>query len=175
MAPSPRNLLSTDRLGDYVTHLGDISTSPKGEDSSSSHHLGRRDSKMIAIPNTYTDITDSPGIVAAIVLGTVCGFVLLIWVVALIFNRRGMFPQGDTGTVVSSSETSASFAFSKSQRRRPEVAEVHGGGRRASRERVREEDEFAEVYDEDEYESPPPPSRRRGSGYRAVNPRRYGG
>ena len=179
MAPLPRNLISTEKLAEHITHAGDILSravagfSGPTTSSRSSPQLASRDTQMISIPNTYTDITDSPGIVVAIVFATVCGFVLVIWVIALIFNRRGMFPAGDTGTVVSSTETSVSF-FSGSRRkhgRRPEVVEVHG---RRSSGRVRDSEEFAEAYDEDEYESRPP-SRRRSSGYRSVNTRRHGG
>ncbi|KAL1960824.1 hypothetical protein VTO42DRAFT_5807 [Malbranchea cinnamomea] len=140
--------------------------------------LAVRDAQMISIPSTYTHIIDSPGVVVGIVLGTVCGFILVIWVLALIFSPRGPFPSGDTGTVISSSETSwtfSSYTKSRSRRRRqPEVVEVQES---PTASRVSDGRAFAEVYDE-EYDSPPHSPRRshrRSSGYKGVNPREYGG
>ena len=136
----------------------------------------RRDAAMISIPSTYTHIVDSPGIVVAIVFAVVCGFVLVIWVLALVFSRRGPFPSGDTGTVISSETSLSTYARNRYRRRRQrEMSETHTS---QSASRVSDGQAFAEVYDEEEYDSPPQSPRRahrRGGGYRSVDPREYAG
>ncbi|KLJ05443.1 hypothetical protein EMPG_11069 [Blastomyces silverae] len=136
--------------------------------SSSSSHLQRRD-RMISIPSTYSSFTSSPGTVVGIVVGTVGGFVLVIWILFLIFGGRATATD-DTTTVTDDSRPPRR---SPSHRRRPEVIETFS----SSASSPSSGEDVVEVFEE---LSTPSQSERRSyskrtGSYRAVDPRQYGG
>ncbi|EEH08565.1 predicted protein [Histoplasma capsulatum G186AR] len=122
---------------------------------------------MISIPSTYSSFTSSPGTVVGIVVGTVGGFVLLVWVLLLIFGRSTTVVD-DMTTVTDDSRLPRRSA---SHRRRPEVIEVMTESTSSRSEDV------VEVFEE---LSTPPQSERksyskRTGSYRTVDPSEYGG
>ncbi|PGH07139.1 hypothetical protein GX51_01926 [Blastomyces parvus] len=136
--------------------------------SPSSSHLQRRD-RMISIPSTYSSFTSSPGTVVGIVVGTVGGFVLVIWILFLIFGGR-VTVIDDATTVTDDSRPPRR---SQSHRRRPEVIEVFS----ESASSPSSGEDVVEVFEE---LSTPSQSERRSyskrtGSYRTVDPRRYGG
>jgi hypothetical protein len=155
--------------------------------------LIRRQS-ILPIPATYSGLNSQqqPGTVAGIVIGSVAGFLLILW---LIYTCLGQNGQG--GEVI---QTETIRRRSRSPRRRSvsrsETIEITNPPRRERtpprREPIRretvvveemrmpvereDEDDIVEVIEE---HSPTPPPRRarsqRASGYRNVDPDAYGG
>ncbi|QSS60160.1 hypothetical protein I7I51_04957 [Histoplasma capsulatum] len=160
---SQRNAFSASSLSrSLITKARNITRSI----SHSSSHLQRRD-RMISIPSTYSSFTSSPGTVVGIVVGTVGGFVLLVWVLFLIFGRSTTIVD-DMTTVTDDSRLPRRSA---SHRRRPEVIEVMTESTSSRSEDV------VEVFEE---LSTPPQSERkyyskRTGSYRTVDPSEYGG
>ncbi|PGH37064.1 hypothetical protein GX50_00047 [[Emmonsia] crescens] len=161
---SQHNAFSASSLSRYLlTKSRDIAQSI----SASSSHLQRRD-RMISIPSTYSSFTSSPGTVVGIVVGTVGGFVLLIWILFLIFGGRATVV--DDMTTVTDDSRSLPHR-SQSHRRRPEVIEVMSESTSSRSEDVVEVFEELSTPSQSERRSY---SKRTGS-YRTVDPREYGG
>lgn len=132
---------------------------------------------MISIPATYNGPTPSPGIVVAIVFGTVIAFVLVLCLISYIIGGRATHLESDYSDDFESRRSrSRSHHRSRSRRRRrPEVVEVEYS--RTGSSRSMSDDDVVEVFEE--LDSPPEsPGRaydRRSGGYRTVDPREYGG
>ncbi|OJD18940.1 hypothetical protein AJ78_01052 [Emergomyces pasteurianus Ep9510] len=136
--------------------------------SPSASYPQRRDS-MISIPSTYSSFTSSPGTVVGIVVGTVGGFVVLIWILFLIFGGR--VTTVDDMTTVTDDSRPPPPRRSQSHRRRPEVIEVMSESTSSRSEDVIEVFEEISTPSQSERRSY---SKRTGS-YRTVDPREYGG
>jgi hypothetical protein len=165
--------------------------------------LSRRQTQILAIPTTYEglDVGPQPGTVVGIVLGSVAGFLLLLWLIYTCANLDdGVFFSGFSGwgrqTVVEEEiirrrSRSRSASRSRSRTSRTETAEVLSVHRSPSR-RTREtiiveerrtsrpppppEDDIVEVIEE--HSPVRRPSRReskRTSGFRTVDPAEIGG
>ena len=188
LLPAIRSLTS-DSVPDLSTILPTRSAQPL---TSSPSSLLRRQ-QVIAIPTTYSNINpgSNPGQITGIVLGSVAGFILLLWLLYTVFNRGG----GSGGAVV---EERVVRRRSRSPRPRSvsisEIIEVQQPRHRSPapppRREVRREtivveetrrpapvereDDIVEVIEE---HSPPPRRVRsqRNSGYRNVDPDEYGG
>jgi hypothetical protein len=155
------------------------------------------------VPNNYTGITQAPGQVAGIVLGSVAGAILLLWFIYTMVNMRNRGPSIEDVEVVTTRtrgdrthRTRSTRARSRSRseamtevrspprrerrrersQRRETVIIEETRPRAVSRPRSPEmEDDIVEVIEE---HSPPPPvrrERRMSSGYRNVDPELYGG
>ncbi|KAI4124511.1 MAG: hypothetical protein LQ347_005713 [Umbilicaria vellea] len=154
---------------------------------------------IVAIPATYANLNSgpAPGTVVGIVLGSVAGFLLLLWLIYTCFNMNGR----RSGSVISEEEIVRRRSRSPRRRRsrssagRTEISEISRTRsvqrepprrearhetiiieetRRAPPEREREDD-IVEVIED---HSPPRRSRRgsqRQTGYRNVDPGVYGG
>ncbi|PGH09196.1 hypothetical protein AJ79_05725 [Helicocarpus griseus UAMH5409] len=128
----------------------------------------QRREQMISIPSTYTSFTSSPGAVVGIVIGTVGGFVLLIWILFLIFGGRTAVV--DDATTVTE-DTRPPYRSQSSHRRRPEVIEVMSGTTSTS-----QSEDVVEVYEEmSDHHSPRRTYSKRSGSYRTVDPHEYGG
>ncbi|ODH49506.1 hypothetical protein GX48_04448 [Paracoccidioides brasiliensis] len=152
--------------GSFLSRSREMARSISLSSSSSSSKLHRRE-QMISIPSTYSSFTSSPGVVVGIVIGTVGGFVLFIWVLFLIFGGRTTAVVDDTTTVTADSRAQ----HSQSRRRRPEVVDVMSGSTSSS------SDDVIEVFEEVSSGSHSPrrtKSKPSGS-YRTTNPNEYGG
>ncbi|SLM39817.1 hypothetical protein LPUS_10440 [Lasallia pustulata] len=152
---------------------------------------------VVVIPATYANLNSGPppGTVVGIVLGSVGGFLLLLWLIYTCFNMGGV--RGG-GSVITEEEVVRRRSHSPRRRSRSvtEVSEVSRARsvareppprREARRETiiveetrrapvaVEREDDIVEVIED---HSPPRRSRRgsqRQSGYRTVDPGVYGG
>ena len=146
---------------------------------------------IVAIPTTYTGLNagPDPGTVAGIVLGSVGGLLLVLWLIYTCFNLGGR--GGAVGVEEVVHRRSRSPRRSRRSETRSEVIEVSRRSRtppppRNRRETIiieesrrpapvseRREDDIVEVIEE---HSPPPPRRsRRASGYRNVDPNEFAG
>ena len=189
LLPAIRSLVP-DSTPDPSSILSTRSAQPLTISSSS---LLRRQ-QVVAIPTTYSNINpgSNPGQIAGIVLGSVAGFILLLWLLYTVFSLGG---GGSGGTVV---EERVIRRRSRSPRprsvSRSEIIEVqqvrHRSPAPPPRREVRREtivveetrrpapvereDDIVEVIEE---HSPPPRRARsqRNSGYRNVDPDEYGG
>ncbi|MCJ1301417.1 hypothetical protein MMC08_004217 [Hypocenomyce scalaris] len=152
---------------------------------------------VVAIPATYANLNTgpAPGTVVGIVLGSVGGFLLLLWLIYTCFNRGG----GGSRSVVTEEEVVRRRSRSPRRRSRSsagvtEVSEVsrprsaappprRDSGRRETiiieetrrAPAVEREDDIVEVIED---HSPPRRNRRgsqRQTGYRTVDPGVYGG
>lgn len=141
------------------------------------------------LPTTYTGINDGPppGTVAGIVLGSVCGFVLLLWLIYSCFymNSGEVYEE----EVVRRSSRSAR----RSSRSRSEMTQQRSSPRQQTRREtviveerrgppVDREDDIVEVIEEHSRSRTPPRRERRSSDrretdgyYRPVDPLAYGG
>lgn len=163
--------------------------------------LHRRQVNPSIVPSTYSGINSGPepGTVVGIVLGSVGGFLLLLWLIYTCFNlggpssavyeeeivrRRSHSPRRPVSRSRSRSEV---IEVTRQQRSPPrqrsplhreirrETVIVEETTRRPERERA---EDIVEVIEE---HSPPPPRRSRGSGsgggryYRNVDPEAFGG
>lgn len=158
----------------------------------------KRQTQILAIPTTYAGLNDgpTPGSVAGIVIGSVFGFLIILWLLYTCFNMGGL-PGGGGGEVVeeeivrhrsrsprrsrSRSET-IEITKSRSPPRQPRERIVVEETRRVSRtpEPEPEEpiDDIVEVIEEHSPSPTPPsqrPSRRPSGGYRTVDPGAFGG
>ncbi|KAI9674229.1 MAG: hypothetical protein M1817_002047 [Caeruleum heppii] len=100
--------------------------------SKSFPHLAPRQTTIVAIPNTYGNLNDSqpPGTVAGIVLGSVAGFLFILWLLYLIFNSSG-----GGASVVAEEEIvvrDGRRGSRSSRSRRAETIEVHSTARLSS-------------------------------------------
>lgn len=183
-----------------------VSTSPLGlEHKLLSSNLQKR-YKTISIPSTYghLDSSPQPGTVAGIVLGTVGGIVVLLYLTFLALNPGGL-ARGSSSSITDEEEVVVRSRRGPSSRRRSEVIEVveerdrhdsyrrrpsrHGRDRVIVEESVTgttttettDRDDVVEVIEEESSAissaSPAPPRRSRShrSGVRMVDPYGYGG
>jgi hypothetical protein len=126
--------------------------------------ISRRETQMVAIPATYSGLNSSPGVVVGIVLGTVGGFIIVVWLLYMIFSSGG-------DNTTSSGSTIISEVVRRQVRRRPEVVEV-----RVARSTSRSRHQRSLSSEEDDSEvSPQHRTRRPSRTYRTVDPREYGG
>lgn len=132
---------------------------------------------MISIPNTYAGPHTSAGVVIGAVLAAVGAFVLIIVALFMTFGRQNI---SESESVVVSesirSRRSRPRSRARSQRRRtPEVVEVQESVTASMSEMT--EEHVIEVFEEEDSfdESPRRLGRRRGSGYRSVEPSEYSG
>ncbi|EEP82307.1 predicted protein [Uncinocarpus reesii 1704] len=123
---------------------------------------------MLSIPNTYTGPHTSAGIVIGAVLAAAGGFILLFLILFFTVNRRAI--SASESVVVSESTRSRRSRAQSRPRRTPEVVDV----RSSVTDSMMEED-YVEVFEEEDSIDEPPRRNRRSSGYRTVNPREYGG
>lgn len=157
----------------------------------------RQQNPIVIIPTTYSDMDDSPppGTVIGAVLGSVFGFLLILYLIYSLFNRGGGAVVEEEDFVVReqrrgsrSSRHSHSHSHSHSRSSPPVprspvrtetrveerviVEETHRAATRSP------EDEIVEVIEEEEE---PPPRRSRGSrsrptsGYRGIVPDQFAG
>ena len=150
-------------------------------------HLWRRQQPLVIIPTTYSNLNDgpTPGTVVGIVLGSVFGFLLLLWLIYTCINMGDRVSYAEEEVVVAHDRRgSRSSRNSRSTPPRPRSrSPIRTESRVEERVIVEErrsarspDDEIVEVIEEDE----PPPRTRPGrnrphSGYRSVDPDRYGG
>lgn len=162
--------------------------------------LSKRQTQILAIPTIYEGLNagPQPGTVVGIVLGSVAGFLLLLWLIYTCANLGGgPFSGWGRQTVVEEEiirerrSRSRSVSRSRSRASRTETAEVLSVHRSPSR-RMREtivveerrtsrpapppEDDIVEVIEE--HSPVRRPSRReskRTSGFRTVDPAEFGG
>lgn len=158
----------------------------------------RQSSSIIAIPTTYDTLNNSPapGVVAGIVLGSVAGFLLLIYFTYTIFTLgRGGFRRNET--IIEEEVIRRRSRSPRRSRSRSEVLEVRTPPRRESRREtvteIRETisrprsrsvvssshggEDIVEVIEE---HSPAPPPRRKPSNrvsgsFRTIDPLEPGG
>jgi len=167
--------------------------------------LSKRQTQILAIPTTYEGLNSGPqpGTVVGIVLGSVAGFLILLWLLYTCANVDGFPGFGGWGrrTVVEEEivrRRSRSGSHSRSRSRvsrasRTETAEVQSVARspvrrenrretivveerRTSRPSPPREDDIVEVIEE--HSPVRRPSRReskRASGFRTVDPADFGG
>lgn len=167
--------------------LHSIQTSRISSDTAPST-LHRRASQMVSIPNTYGDMDSSPapGVVAGIVLGTVGGVLIILYLIYIVFGlgparvvdeevvRRGSrsrspYLERSEMSEVTRSRSRTPLPRSRSRRDRVVVEESYTASSGM------DEDDVVEVFEE---HSPSPPPRRGGrqsSGYRTVDPHEYAG
>ncbi|KAK4940361.1 hypothetical protein LTR10_019467 [Elasticomyces elasticus] len=158
---------------------------------SKSQSLDKRQNVILAIPTTYAGLNSgpAPGALVGIVLGSIAGFILLLYIILSAFRLSG-FQRG--GGVV---EEEVIRHRRRSRSRSRAMTEASGPARsppRPRRERVvREEtvvveervepsvsaeDDIVEVIEEHSPERPPPKREStRRSGYRTVDPAEFGG
>ena len=162
--------------------------------------LGRihRRQEIVAIPNTYGDLNNSPppGTVVGIVLGSVAAFVFVLWLFYLCFNARpgrGSIVEEEEVVVrerrgsrssrraetIEVSRSSSSSSRSRSRPRRSPIREtrterVTVEERRAPQ--VARDDDIVEVIEERDRVRRNKSNRNRPqSGFRTVDPDLYGG
>ena len=157
--------------------------------------LLRRQQGVFPIPASYAGLDAGPdaGTVVGITLGSVAGFLLVLWLIYTCFNMGSGL---GNGAIVAEEVVSRRSVSPRPRRSRPsrtrspsrsEMSEVRSPPRREGSRRetviieetrrpVEREDDIVEVFEE---HSPPPPPRRvrsqRASGYRNVDPDSYGG
>ncbi|KAI4145034.1 MAG: hypothetical protein LQ340_006451 [Diploschistes diacapsis] len=179
--------------GDIFSHLHNALR----RTSASITSLAKRQT-IADIPQLYSNVGNSPqpGVVAGIVLGSVGGTLIILWLIYTIMSVGGPRPSADEVEIIQRRSRSPPRRASRSRRAesRSEVIEVARHRtppppRRREREIIVEEtttrrqsapppeefeDDIVEVIEE---HSPPPQrrSRRASSGYRNVDPDEYGG
>ncbi|KIX99806.1 uncharacterized protein Z520_04442 [Fonsecaea multimorphosa CBS 102226] len=149
-------------------------------------HLEKRQNAVLAIPTTYAGLNSgpAPGALVGIVLGSVGGFILILYIILSLFRLSGF---GGGGDEVVQEEIirhhrrrpppSSASSRSMSHVSRPErvvreqetvIVEEHFG--------PPTEEDIVEVIEEHSPERTPPrkPSNRR-SGFRTVDPAEFGG
>jgi len=141
----------------------------------------RQQNGILAIPTTYSGLNagPAPGAVVGIVLGSVGGFLLCLFIVYSIIRMSGRFG----GRVIEEEIITRRRSRSRSSRSQSEVIEVQVPPRRERRRRTREEivveerisepeDDIVEVIEE---HSPERRKSKRMSGFRTVDPAELGG
>ncbi|MCJ1477479.1 hypothetical protein MMC13_006151 [Lambiella insularis] len=186
-------------LSPFAAHDSTLSQ-PHWAKSSTSHPLARslpsvfRRQSILPLPATYSGLTagPDPGTIVGITLGSVAGFLLILWLLYSCFNM-GTGGMGNAA-IVAEEVVSRRSVSPRPRRARPpprtrsvsrsEMSEVRSPPRREQRREtviieetrrpVEREDDIVEVIEE---HSPPPRRVRsqRVSGYRTVDPDAYGG
>lgn len=156
----------------------------------------KRQTQILAIPTTYAGLNDgpAPGSVAGIVIGSVCGFLLILWLLYTCFNMGGL--GGGVGEIVEEEIVRHRSRSPRRDRSRSETIEISKSRsppqpreriimeetRRVSRppdpEPEETIDDIVEVIEEQSISPPPPsrrPSKRTSGGYRTVDPADFGG
>ena len=157
--------------------------------------LPKRQAQILAIPTTYAGLNDgpAPGAVAGIVIGAVCGFLLVLWLIYTCFNMGGIGGRGEVIEEEIVRHRSRSPRRSRSHSETIEITKSRSPPRRERERIIVEEtrrvsrppepepeepiDDIVEVIEEHSA-SPPPQSRRpskRNSGFRTVDPAEFGG
>lgn len=113
---------------------------PESNDAASS--LSKRQQGILALPTTYLGLNSgpSPGILVAIVLGSVVGFLLVLWLVTLCFFwGAGPFAVFRRQTTVVTEKVTHGHRRPSSRRRfeEVEIVEEHVSRRGSRRERTR--------------------------------------
>lgn len=151
----------------------------------------RQQNVILAIPTTYAGLNSgpAPGALAGIVLGSIAGFILILYVLLSAF-RFGIF--GNRQTVVEEEIVRHHHQSRRSRSRSRAMTEVshHHSPRRERVVREREEtvvveehvepsvsadDDIVEVIEEHSPERPPKRGPSGRSGYRTVDPAEFGG
>ncbi|KAL1856630.1 hypothetical protein Plec18170_003600 [Paecilomyces lecythidis] len=164
---------------DYVLH--ERSTTSAIVNSGSS--LVRRQTQVVSIPATYGGLNagPSPGVVAGIILGSVGGFLLLLYIIytAVAWNNsRFNITEEDIVVQRSPSHRRRSREVVEVVRSRSPPRSRHHHDRIVVDESVttQTEDDVVEVIEEASSVEPAPRrSRRSGGSYRTVDPYEYGG
>jgi hypothetical protein len=184
-----------------LTTLTHLATRQPRQISPASILLSKRQTRIVAIPTVYQGLNagPQPGTVVGIVLGSVAGFLLLLWLIYTCANLGdgfNIFGAWGRQTIVEEEiirrrSRSRSLSRSRSRASRTETAEVQSVHRSPSR-RTREtivveerrtsrpapppDDDIVEVIEE--HSPVRRPSRReskRTSGFRTVDPADFGG
>lgn len=173
-------------------HRRALTTAASSTSGLSKSLVGRQQGTTILIPGIYSNMNDSPppGTVIGAVLGSVFGFLLILWLLYSLFNRSG------SGAVVAEEDVVVRERRGSRSSRRAETIEVSRSRSRSPlppspvrtesrterviveerRMPVEREDDVVEVIEEHS-----PPRRSKGgrsrpqSGYRSVEPDRYAG
>jgi hypothetical protein len=146
----------------------------------------RQQTGILAIPTTYSGLNagPTPGAVVGIILGSVGGFLLCLFIVYTIVRFGGRW---GGGRVVEEEIITTRRSRSRSSPSESEVIEVEVPPRRERRRRTREEtivveeqvsepeDDIVEVFEEHSPERKPSHKSKRVSGFRTVNPAESGG
>ncbi|KMP07545.1 hypothetical protein DIZ76_017259 [Coccidioides immitis] len=127
----------------------------------------RRRTTMISIPNTYTGPHPSSGVVIGALIGAVGSFVLILGILLFSLNRRRI---SESESVVTSEATRSRHSNARSYRRRtPEIVEP-----RESVTASMTEEDYIDVYEEDDSFVDSPRRDRYTSRWRSVDPGEYG-
>lgn len=146
----------------------------------------RQENGILAIPTTYSGLNSgpAPGAVVGIVLGSVAGFLLALFIVFSVWRLSGRW---GGGRVVEEEIITRRRSRSRSSRSESEVIEVQRPPRRERRRRTQEEtivveeiasepeDDIVEVIEEHSPERRPSTKSKRPSGFRVVDPAEPGG
>ncbi|KAF7510114.1 hypothetical protein GJ744_007013 [Endocarpon pusillum] len=181
-----------------IQHISDL-LSRASAPITTSISLSKRQAQILAIPTTYAGLNDgpAPGSVAGIVIGSVGGFLLVLWLLYTCFNMNG----GGGGTEVVEEEIirrrsrsprrtrshSETIEITKSRsppprrtsprRERIVVEETRRVSRPPEPEPEDPIDDIVEVIEEHSVSTPPHERRhsKRNSGFRTVDPAEFGG
>jgi len=183
---SPRALTTTPTVVSRAVKAADSALSSVAGLTRALAHRKRQSGGIIAIPTTYSGLNagPAPGTVAGIVLGSVFGVILILYLIYTVTSHSG----GRTNIVDEEVIRRRSVSRSPSRRRRSrshsEVVEVRERPRTRERIVVEErrtstaapvdpDDDIVEVIEE---HSPPRRHRsKRDSGFRTVDPAEFGG
>ncbi|OAL36370.1 hypothetical protein AYO20_04266 [Fonsecaea nubica] len=153
-----------------------------------SPHLEKRQSAVLAIPTTYAGLNSgpAPGALVGIVLGSVGGFILILYIILSLFRFSGW---GGGGAVVAEEvirhhrrRPSRSSPSSRSHSQPMSHASTHRPERMREETVIVEEhfdpsveEDIVEVIEEHSPERSPPRKSNRRSGFRTVDPAEFGG
>lgn len=189
MLSSPSITPTSPNLMARAAQVADSSISSDSLLSRALSHLKRQSSGIVAIPTTYAGLNSgpAPGVVAGIVLGSVGGTILLLYLIFTVVTLSGGRRTVIDEEVIRRRSVSRSRSPARTRRRRSrsvsEVVEVRERPRTRERIVVEErrtesrpppvDDDIVEVIEE---HSPPRRHRsKRDSGYRTVDPAEFGG
>lgn len=185
---SSPNTKPASRFASVLHHTRDTVSDPRQVSSLNALSLAKRQQTgILAIPTTYGGLNagPTPGAVVGIILGSVGGFLLALFIVYSIVRFSGRF---GGNRVVEEEIVTRRRSRSRSSRSESEVIEVEAPPRRERRrrtmreetvvveERVSEpEDDIVEVIEEHSPERRPSGKSKRMSGFRTVDPTEPGG
>lgn len=149
--------------------------------------LEKRQNVILAIPTTYAGLNSGPqpGALVGIVLGSIAGFILLLYIVLSAFRLSGFQRTAVVEEEVirhrrqrsrSRSRAMTEASGPRSPRRERVVREETVVVEERVEPSVSQEDDIVEVIEEHSPERPPPKREStRRSGYRTVDPAEFGG
>ncbi|KAI9814931.1 MAG: hypothetical protein M1826_002136 [Phylliscum demangeonii] len=151
-------------------HLSSMATSPVlatralppgGGGTKTVASLVRRQTTVVAIPDTYSGLNNgpAPGTVVGIVFGSVAGFLLLLWLIYSVFSMGRGNAVVEEDVIIAERRASRTSRSPRSRSRRAETAELSRSSRSRSplpRSPVRTETRTERVIVE-ERRAPPPP------------------